>query len=246
MKREFKRQIKQDEFVTGVQRARQWLETHRDEARVTALVLAVVAAGAFALAYLQGRRAEEAEQAMAAALEIFRGPVEAELPEGAERPAGPIYATAQEKFTKAAAAFDGVERKYGSLPVALRARYYGALCRSETGDVAEAQRILADVAARKLPGSLEPALARLALAEVYRRSGQLDRAIGAYREIVEDASLPLPRDHALIGLASLLEEARRYAEARAAYLRIGEEFPTSVYAGEARRRADYLESAAKG
>lgn len=246
MKRELKRQIKQDEFVTTLERARLWAEAHRDEVRVTAVVVAIVGAGALALGYLQGRRAEEADQAMVAALEVFRAPLQAEQPEGAERPAGPVFAAAQEKFTKAAAAFDGIERRYASLPVALRARYYGALCRRELGDPIEAQRILEDVAARKEAEGLEPALARVALADVFRSAGQVEKAIDAYRRIVEDTSLPLPRDHALMSLAWLLEDARRFAEARAAYLRLTEEFPASVYAGEARRRAEYLEGAGQG
>ena len=44
----------------------------------------------------------------------------------------------------------------------------------------------------------------------------------------------------LLELASTLESARRPAEAGAAYRRIVEEFPGSVYAPEARRRADHL------
>jgi hypothetical protein len=49
-----------------------------------------------------------------------------------------------------------------------------------------------------------------------------------------------------MSLASILEEARRLPEAEASYRRLTEEFPTSVYAGEARQRADYLKGAAQG
>jgi tetratricopeptide (TPR) repeat protein len=84
------------------------------------------------------------------------------------------------------------------------------------------------------------------MADLYRRTGQVDKAADAYRQAAEDVSLPLPRDHALIGLASLLEEGGRLDEARAAYQRLVAEFPTSVYAPDARSRAAYLETAAKG
>jgi len=41
-------------------------------------------------------------------------------------------------------------------------------------------------------------------------------------------------------LAAALEDAKRGPEAGASYKRLADEFPQSVYAQEARRRADYL------
>jgi hypothetical protein len=46
-----------------------------------------------------------------------------------------------------------------------------------------------------------------------------------------------------MSLAATLEDANRLAEARASYRRLGEDFPASVYAGEARRRAERLQPA---
>jgi hypothetical protein len=40
--------------------------------------------------------------------------------------------------------------------------------------------------------------------------------------------------------AQTLEDARRFAEARAAYRQLTEEFPASVFAAQARARAEYL------
>jgi outer membrane protein assembly factor BamD (BamD/ComL family) len=59
---------------------------------------------------------------------------------------------------------------------------------------------------------------------------------------VDDPSPSLPRDHALMTLATVLEEARRMPEAAASYERLADEFPSSVYADEARRRVEYLRS----
>ena len=42
---------------------------------------------------------------------------------------------------------------------------------------------------------------------------------------------------------SSFEEARRFSEARAAYERLARDFPASVYAGEARQRAEFLATA---
>lgn len=243
MKRQLKKQIKQDELLTGFEQALRFLAAHREEARVTGIVVVVVGALAGGLLYLQARRTREARQALAEALEVYHAPVQAELPPGSPTPAGSVYATPQEKLAKAAAAFDGVERKFGSQPAGLTAAYYAALCRLELGSAAEAEKALASLAARHDADRLEPALARLALADLYRRTGQVEKAVDAYRRASEDASLPLPRDHALMSLAALLEEVGRLADARLAYQRLVAEFPGSVYAADARSRAEYLATA---
>ena len=239
MKRELKRQIKQDELVSGFQQASQWTTAHGSEVKVTAVVVAIVALAAFGVTSYLGHRRSEAERAFAAALETFHSPVTAELPEGFEPPPGPVFASAAEKHRKAAAEFDEVSRKFGSLDTGRRAQYYAALSRLELGEYDAAEKALADIAARR-DDALESSLGRLAQADLHRRRGQLDKAIEDYRHLSDDSSFVLPRDHVLLELASTLEAAKRPAEAGAAYRRIVEEFPGSVYAPEARRRADHL------
>ncbi len=243
MKKELKRQIKQDELITGVEHAASWVKSHESQVRVGAILLVVLGAAAFGGYTFTKNRARAAEDAFAAALETFEAPVVSELPPDAPKPSGRVFATAEEKYRKAAAAFDGVERAYPSLAVGQRARYYGGLARAEFGDKEGAEKALKDVAAIKGGNGLEPALARLALAGLQRRSGALDKAADAYKQLADDTSFPLPRDHALMDLASTLEQARRLEEARAAYRRLADEYPESVYAADARRRADFLTTA---
>jgi hypothetical protein len=241
LKRELKKQIKQDELVSGFEHALVWIQANRDLVRNLAIALVVLVGGAWGVHAWQESRSREAEAAFGEALAILRTPVASELPPGTP-PSGAVYATEAEKLKKATAAFDGIERRFGSHPVALRARYYAAVCRAQSGDFAEAQRMLTEIAARKDGERLEPALARLGLADLLRRTGQTEKAVDAYRQLAEDQSFPLPRDHALMSLARTLEEARKPTEARAAYKRLLVEFPASVYATEARRRADDLET----
>jgi outer membrane protein assembly factor BamD (BamD/ComL family) len=56
----------------------------------------------------------------------------------------------------------------------------------------------------------------------------------------------MPRDYVLMSLASTLETAARTTEAVASYRRVYEEFPDSVYAPEAQRRAAYLKPESRG
>lgn len=247
MKKELKRQIKQDELREGVEHAGQWARGHSDELRIGILVAAVLVLLVAGISYFQQYRKAEAERAFAEATEIFHSPVAGEQTDPtAPTPAGTTtYPTEKEKFEKAMAAFDGVHRRYGSTPAGVRARYYSALCGIELGKFAEAEKELKDIAG-KGGDALEPALARLALAESARRQGKTQDAIDAYRKLVDDAKQPLPRDHALMRLATLLEETEKKAEAAKEFRTLAEQFPRSVYATEARRRAEALDSALQG
>ena len=246
MKKELKKQIKQDELITGAEHVASWVRAHPTEVRAGAVAILVLGAAAFGIFTFTKNRQQAADDAFTAALETFEAPVVSELPPDAPKPPGTVFATADEKYWKAAAAFDGVERAYPSLAEGQRARYYGALARIELGDKAGAEKALSEVAAVTGGVGLEPALARLALAGLQRRSGALDKAADAYKGLADDASFPLPRDHALMDLASTLEQARRLDEARAAYRRLADEFPESVYADDARRRAEFLTTAKEG
>jgi hypothetical protein len=223
-----------------LEKAAAWAIAHRDEIRIGAGVVVVLLAAAGALAYFQGQRAREADRAFRDALTTFEAPVTSEIAAGADRPSGQVFATTEEKYKTAAAAFEGVERRFGSSKAGLRARYYAALSRVELGQYAEAEKALKEIQA--LGGGLEPELARLALADLYRRSGQVDKAVEAYRGLATNPTANLPRDFALLNAAQALEEARRWPEARAAYRQVFEDFPASVFAAQARERVEYLQT----
>lgn len=240
MKKELREQIKQDEFAGGLEQAMAWIGAHRDEVRIGAGVIAVLLAAGGSFAYFQGQRAREADRALRDALTTFEAPVASELAAGADRPMGQVFATAEDKYKTAAAAFEGVERRSGSTAAGLRAKYFAALSRIELGQIAEAEKALQEIQARG--AGLEPELARVALAGLYRRSGQVDKAVEAYRGLATKPSANVPRDFALLSAAQTLEDARRWAEARATYRQLVEEFPASVYAADARTRAEYLQT----
>lgn len=236
MKRELKKQIKQDEFVSWLDHTVAWVQAHEREVKVTGAVVLAVAIGWLGLStYLKGR-ARAADEAFAAALRTFHAPLAGEA---AQAPQAKTYATAAERYRQAAQEFAEVHRKYGSQGGGRRARYYEGLSRLELGQYDEAQKALSEVASSG-DDELATDLARLQLAELEKRRGRVDEALKMYRQMVDDASLDVPRDHVLMSLCSTLEDARRLPEAREAYRRLADEFPDSVYAPEARRRAEYL------
>jgi tetratricopeptide (TPR) repeat protein len=242
LKRELKREIKQDEFATWLEQVVTWADGHRDEVRIGVGVTVVLLAAFGALTYFQSNRAREAQRAYQDALSAFEAPVATELPPEAERPSGQVFATAEDKYKTAAAAFEGVVRRYGSSDLTRRAKYYAAVCRMELGQYDDAEKSLREL---QVGGKdeLVPDLARMTLAGLYRRRGDTDQAVEIYRGIVSNPDTNLPRDEALRSLAATLDEAGRYVEAREAYRELVEHFPASVYAPDARARVDYLETA---
>jgi tetratricopeptide (TPR) repeat protein len=246
LKREHRKEIKQDEFAAWLERTYGWVTSHRDEVRI-GVGLGVVLLAAFgALGYFQSQRAHEARRAFQDAMAAYEAPVASELAPGADRPSGQVFATAEDKYKTAAAAFEGVVRRYGSLDVAVRAQYYGALCRIQLGQYAEAERSLHELLQRDVRPRLMGDLARMALAELYRKSGQTDKAVETYRQVISDPDTTLPRDYALHALAETLEDARRFKEARAAFEELLRDYPGSVYAADARTRAAYLGTPGQG
>jgi len=239
LKKELRRQIKQDELLTGLDLAAHWIRQHLREVQIALVATLALGAAAFGVSYFREAGAREAEKAFAEALTTFHAPLEAELAAGTPRPAL-VFKTGAEKYRKAAGEFDGVERRYGSRAVAREARYYGALSRIEMGEFPEAEKALKDLAGG---GGLEASLARLALAEGYRRAGKLDQALEVYRQMVDASNASLPRDHVLMRIGALLEEQQKFAEASASYQRLLETFPGSPYAAEAKRRSESLRTA---
>jgi tetratricopeptide (TPR) repeat protein len=238
--KELRKQIKEDEFKSALEHTIEWGKAHRAEVRVTALVAVVLAAVIGAIGYFQASERQQAEEGYALAVETWTRPVAS----AAVEPGAKTFATAQEKYTATAAAFDGLARKFPSRKEAVRARYFAALSRIELGQYAEAEKALVDLGADRRAGELEPALARMALAELYKRTGQLDKAIEGFRQIAADPGSAVPRDAAIMSLGATLEDAKRLGEARASFKRLYEEFPQSVYAAEARRRAERLGTSA--
>jgi tetratricopeptide (TPR) repeat protein len=232
-----KQQIKQDELVTGVEHAAGFLKTHRQEATVTvaAVVVAVLAVAGFTM--YRNSRESEANRALDAALETYHAPVASA---GTPQNAPVQFASDAERLKKAVGELDGVGRRYGSMAAGRRARYYAALCRSELGENAEAEKTLTELAAGDR-SQVESSLSRLALGDLFRRTGRFDQAIAAYKQLAEEQDGAVPRDHALMALSGTLEDAKRLPEAGAAYRRVTDEFPQSPYAGEARQRADFLQ-----
>jgi tetratricopeptide (TPR) repeat protein len=240
LKKNFKKQMKQDELVTGFERLRLLSVTHADEVKIGAVVVLVLAVGGFALQHFRSQRERDSNAALSVALQTFRAPVAGENSAEPPEAGAPSFPNAADKYRKALVDLQGVQQRYASTPAATRARYYVALSMIELEQNEDAEKILKEIATQR--EGLEPSLAKLALADLQRRMGQTDRAADSYKQIGEDNAFVLPRDHALLSLAKLYEEARRPSDAQATYRQLIDKYPASAYVSEARRRVEYLQA----
>jgi len=232
--KELKKELQRDEVGDALQEARGLL-TRPDvvKAVLAALGLVVVLGGLY---YGQRYRAAQAESAFARATEVFHadsGPL-------ATGGSGEIFKTDQEKFEKAKLLFDGVASSYSSFPAGKRARYYSALCLLELGRTKEAEEALKEVAARRDPDALEPAMAKLRLADLLLQDGRSKDAVVFYKALVADPASGLPEDRLIYGMAASLEAAGERLEARRAYTDLINRHPQSPYVPDARQKVDAL------
>ena len=81
---------------------------------------------------------------------------------------------------------------------------------------------------------------RLGLGETHVLRGDYDGAVELLRRETEAEESDVPVDAVLMRLGRAHELAGQDADALAAFTRVVEEFPFSVYSSEARRKADAL------
>jgi outer membrane protein assembly factor BamD (BamD/ComL family) len=236
--KELKNELRRDEIGDALQEAKGALarpEVVKPALAVIGLVL--VLAGLY---YGQKFRTASAESAFSRATEVYHAPVGVVL--SAAPAAGETFKTSNEKYEKAKAMFDEVAKNHGSMAAGRRARYYSALCLIELGRDKEAEDALKEIAALRQPGAIEPAMARLRVAELVLRNGRGKDAAAFYKALIADEASGLPKDRLLFGFAESLESAGEKLEARRAYADLVNRHPQSPYAQDARQKMDALAS----
>lgn len=235
MDKELRKELHRDELGEALTEARSAIT--RSEVMKPALAVIALFVVLFGLYYGQRWRASSAESAFARATEVYHARVGTDAPAtpGAEK-----FATENAKLQKAKTLFDEVANSYGSMPAGRRARYYSALCLAGLGQLKEAEEALRSIAALKDPGAIEPAMARLRIAEIILQDGRAKAAAEYYKTLIADETSGVPKDRLIFGLAESLEAAGDTLEARRAYSDLMNRHPQSPYAQDARQKVEAL------
>jgi len=89
-------------------------------------------------------------------------------------------------------------------------------------------------------------MAKLGIATIQIDSGRLDPAIATLTTLSQRTDLEVPVDGVLMQLGRAYDKAGKTADALRAFTRIGDEFPDSPYAGDAKTEADRLKGKTAG
>lgn len=232
MRAEARHQLKQDRFSRATMHAAEqtvhWTAEHKSKLIIAIVIVAVVAAALVGGWYYNEQRDEKASVDFGKALQTFDMPV---------RPAGmpaqpdyPSFGSGKERAAAAHKQFQELVDKYPHTHVADFSRYFLGVTSADMGDNAAAEKELktvADYRDRNLS-----ALAKLALAGVYRDTNRTSDAVALYKQLMEKPSSTVSKAAAEIQLAETYQAAGMTADAKKQYEQIQKNEPAQSEANQ--------------
>jgi TolA-binding protein len=241
MKSQERHKLKENAFARTVEHAGDTLTKRRRD--VTWAVAVVVVLLAIVGGYTWWRQSTDnrATELLATALAVYEAPV-VPLPPPTPGGAPPVqqpgtYLTEQAKFEAALPRFMEAADRYPDAGAGIAARYHAAAILATLGRYAEAEQRFQEVVDRA-GTSLYARTGRLGLAEAQIAQKKYDGAITIYTELSRDTNSQMPVDGLLMQLGRACALAGRKEEAVRAFTRVTEEFPTSLYAADAKRELE--------
>lgn len=218
-----RRALKQDRFVEATASGIGWVQVNRTNAIKVALTTIVVAALIVCGVLVYNSRSSHAEQAFGQAMDIYNTPLL--QPGQPPTPGEPTYKTAAERAKAANPLFVDVANRYGWLKTGANAEYFAGLTYLDMGQTAPAEAAL-----QKAAGSHDSALAalaKMALAGLYRQTGRSGQAVDIYQELIKKPTDTVPASAAKLQLAELYE-ATNPAQAKKLYAEIKDQDKTTA------------------
>jgi tetratricopeptide (TPR) repeat protein len=133
------------------------------------------------------------------------------------------YPSIAERAKAAGALFQAVANKYGMTPDGRNARYFAGLTYIEAGENQQAE-----VTLKKVAGGWDSdlaALAKFALAQLYRNTGRDPQAIDLYNQLSAKPAATVPAGLAQLQLADLYQLEGKADEARKIYANLKDKDP---------------------
>ena len=193
--------LKKDKFVTTTTHGLEWASENRQSLIANGGILLAVILVAVVSVVVYNSRSEAASVAFGAAMQAYQTPL---AQSGEPVPPGmTTYSTAAERAKAANALFLAVADKYGMTPDGRNARYFAGLTYLEAGQSQQAEATLKKVADGW--DSNLAALAKFALAQLYRNTGRDPQAIDIYNQLSSRPTTTVPYGLAQLQLADLYQ-----------------------------------------
>lgn len=230
MRAETRHNLKTDQFskttIDMAEKTAHWSSEHLGRLLVLGVIVLVVAAigaGAWYYFYQQDQKASvEFGQAVRSLDTPVRPP---NMP---PQPDNPSFASSAERATTAHKQFQEIVDRYPHTHAADFSRYFLGLTAVELGDNAGAERELQKVASFR--DADLAALAKFALASVYRNTNRNPQAIEIYKQLAEKPATTVSKATAQIELAATYQANNQPLEAKRIYEQLQKENPSSEIA----------------
>lgn len=227
MRAETRHQLKQDRFsratIDAAERTADWSVEHKDKLIVAAVVVVVLAAAVAGSWYYLSQQDQRASLDMSVAVRALNTPVRP--PNMPAQPDAPSFASSAERATGAHKQFQAIVDKYPHTHSAEFAHYFLGLTAADLGDNASAEREFQKVISSAT--SDLAALAKMALASVYRNTGRNKQAIELYKQLAAKPTSTVGKVMAQMELAATYQADNQPVEAKRVYEGIQKENPAS-------------------
>jgi len=213
--------LKKDKFVSTTTHGLEWASENRQSVIVNGGILLAVIVIAIVSAAVYNSRSEAASVAFGAAMQAYQTPLA--QPGEAVPPGVTTYPSIAERAKAAGALFQAVANKYGMTPDGRNARYFAGLTYIEAGENQQAE-----VTLKKVAGGWDSdlgALAKFALAQLYRNTGRDPQAIDLYKKLIAKPAATVPAGLAQLQLADLYQLEGKADEAKTIYANLKDKDP---------------------
>jgi TolA-binding protein len=233
MDRQHRHDLKHDKFVDEIGALSLRARANQRGLLGIAAALVGIAVIAFGIYFYRNNREQNAQQALAIAIETSNGTVGETKPEGST---APHFKTEAERTAASERLFRDVQSKFGSSDAADVAGLYIARMAAAKGDVKTARELLEKFVAEHDDNILARS-ARYSLYQLRIENGEAAKVTTELEEELTKGEPALPGDSLLLLLAQSYEVQGNSAKSKEAYRRITTEFPESPYVVDAARRA---------
>jgi tetratricopeptide (TPR) repeat protein len=220
-------QLKQDQFTATAAETYSWAVEHRNKLTYAGLALAVIAAIVAGIWLYRQQQDQKASAVLGHAMNVYSAIIR--QPGDVAPPEVLTFGSNQERAKAARPEFAAVVDQYPRTHSGEIARYFLGLTDSQLGNTAAAENELKQVASSG-SGDLA-ALAKFALADIYRSQGKDPQAIQLYRELIDHPANTVAKPTAQLALAAMYE-VKQPQDARKIYEDVQKEDPRGP-AGEA-------------
>jgi TolA-binding protein len=247
MKRIERHRLKENEFAETVARTRELVQQRQREITMLGgvIVAALILVGGFFV--YRSSRNDKADSLLAGALAVADAQVVTPPPPapGSAPPVQPpgTFRTDRERLEAAVPRLQQAADAYPNTEAGITARFRLAAALAELGRYAEAEQRFGEVIQKTSQKDIYHDTARLGTGEAQLAEGKTDAAMTTFRDLSTDSNSKLPVDGVLMQLGRAALAAGKKDEATRAFTRVVDEFPQSMYVGDAKERLAEMKKA---